>query len=1355
MVERGMDPLAQLMGESPKMVTVREELRRILDRQSGARRIPPVLILGETGTGKGLLARALHRAGPRAGGEFVDVNCAAIPEPLFESEMFGFERGAFTNARQDKPGFFQLAHRGTLFLDEVGLLPLALQAKLLKAIEEQVVRPLGSKRSEPVDVWIVSATSEDLATAVGDRRFREDLHQRLNLLTVSLPPLRDRGEDILLIARHFLAQACADYRLPSRELAPDACAALLGYAWPGNVRELANVMERVALLSDASTVSAKALGLPEVVAPKPPEPSEEEPSPRLVDAVARVERERVLKALERTGWNVTRAAGDLGISRDTLRYRILKHGLQRPPVASSRRTTEGPQAGHALTGTPPGTTPAPVVRWDARRIALLRVALSPPSAEDPPARIGREIELIAEKVRALGGAVQELRPSGLLAVFGLEPIEDAPRRAAHAALAIRRGVERARATGERQSLVRMAIEIGPLPVGKVGGVIEIEMEARREALAVLEAMVAAAEPDAILAGESACPSLERRFELAPLGPVIGMRSPVHRVIGHARSELEFGRRMSPFVGRAQELDLLERSLRSAIDSHGRAIGIVSEVGMGKSRLLFEFSRSLEPPAVDYLHTHCLWYASATPYLPLIEIIRQTFGITDADPPSTIAERIRTGLGDLGLDSTDGAPYLLQVLDVSEGTGPLTGLSLEAIKARTFETLRQVLARRARQQPLVIAVEDLQWIDPTSEEWLASLVESLPRVRLLLLVSYRPGYHPPWFDRSTQLSLDALGRAESLSMVESLAPTGLSDVVAQSVVDRASGNPFFIEELCRSLVEHSGMPAAVPDTIQDVLRARIDRLPDASKRLLQTAAVAGRTTRAALVRAMWNESGPLEPHFRELARLELLYEEGTGEETDYVFKHALVQEVTYESLSVAWRQALHAAAGRAMETLHASRLYAVVDRLAYHYSRSPDADRAVTWLGMLADKAARALAHVEALTAVEEALGHVEGIRPENRDRTLITLILRRVGSLTYLGRFEEIIDTLLEHRDRLERLEDPGLTGRYFFWLARTYSILGNPARTVEHARRALAEATQCGDKATVGKAHFALAYECFWSGRPAEGVQRAREAVAHLEGTDERRWVGDSYWVLGINHAALGDLSQALEAHRHQQEIADAIGDTRLRCSSILSSGSVHALAGEWERAVETCRQGLEISPDPVHRALGTGFLGYAYLEKGDAATAIPLLEQTARGYAEFRVRQTQGWFTALLGEAHLQHGDAEKAAALANEGLEIVTAIGYRWGIGWAQRILGRIALARDVVPEAERYLAAALATFTDMGARYDIARTCLDLARLTHRQGAREATEAHLEAALQLFTALRIPLHAEGTRRLAGELRVLLRP
>src|SRR4030095_14250758 len=206
-----MNPMADLLGESRGIEAIRVRIARLLERQQDARRLPPVLIEGETGTGKGLLARLIHRAGPRPQGPFAEFNRAATPETLLEAEMFGFERGAFTDARRAKQGLFQAAHRGTIFLDEVALLSAGLQAQLLKVLEERSVRRLGSTRDEPIDVWILTATNENLKSAIRGRRFREDLYHRLAVLTLLLPPLRERGDDILMLAEHYLGRACNDY----------------------------------------------------------------------------------------------------------------------------------------------------------------------------------------------------------------------------------------------------------------------------------------------------------------------------------------------------------------------------------------------------------------------------------------------------------------------------------------------------------------------------------------------------------------------------------------------------------------------------------------------------------------------------------------------------------------------------------------------------------------------------------------------------------------------------------------------------------------------------------------------------------------------------------------------------------------------------------------------------------------------------------------------------------------------------------------------------------------------------------------------------------------------------------------
>jgi transcriptional regulator with PAS, ATPase and Fis domain len=329
--------LPEIIGGSPKIRALRDQVERLLRPGRSIRRLPPVLLLGETGTGKGLLARAIHDASARRTEPFVAVNCAAIPESLLEGELFGFERGAFTDARQAKPGLFQTAHRGTLFLDEIGALPLGLQAKLLTALEDRTVRRLGSLHGETVDIWALTATSEPLPVAVRERRFREDLFHRIAAITLTLPPLREREGDVLELAEHFLHEACQDYGIPAKRLSPEACAALLGYSWPGNVRELANVMARVAILCEDRVVPTGMLELPGAPPALEP-PPRSSPASMYRSLLDDFERSQLIAALESAGWNTSRAASALGIARNTLRYRISKHNL-RPPAPGPRRLT--------------------------------------------------------------------------------------------------------------------------------------------------------------------------------------------------------------------------------------------------------------------------------------------------------------------------------------------------------------------------------------------------------------------------------------------------------------------------------------------------------------------------------------------------------------------------------------------------------------------------------------------------------------------------------------------------------------------------------------------------------------------------------------------------------------------------------------------------------------------------------------------------------------------------------------------------------------------------------------------------------------------------------------------------------
>jgi len=321
----------RIVAEHPTMKEASQMTQRVAATDS------TVLLLGESGTGKELFARAIHHLSPRAEQPFVALSCAAIPEGLVENELFGHERGAYTGAGARKMGKLELAHRGTLFLDEIGELPLAIQSKLLRVLEERRFERVGGTQEIEVNVRIVTATNKDLRAAVADKTFREDLYFRIAAVPITVPPLRDRGEDVTLLAEHFLERFRREFRKPALQLTPDARARLRSYPWPGNVRELQNAIERAAILANGADIGPDGLQLPDAK-PTPEELPDgmleerflwegplEEVSQR---AVAHVERFKIQNALRESKWNKTRAAEKLGVSYKTLLTKIRGLGLE-------------------------------------------------------------------------------------------------------------------------------------------------------------------------------------------------------------------------------------------------------------------------------------------------------------------------------------------------------------------------------------------------------------------------------------------------------------------------------------------------------------------------------------------------------------------------------------------------------------------------------------------------------------------------------------------------------------------------------------------------------------------------------------------------------------------------------------------------------------------------------------------------------------------------------------------------------------------------------------------------------------------------------------------------------------------
>ena len=1368
----------EIIGHTEAICALRSQIERLVAFDSvGNPHAPTLLLYGETGTGKGLVARVIHACGPRARGLFVHVNCAAIPDALIEGELFGFEAGAFTDAKRSKPGLFEAAAGGSLFLDEIDALPLLLQGKLLNAIEDKRVRRLGSTTDRQVDVKLIAATKEDLSAGVEAGRFRADLYHRLAVVILTLPPLRDRGDDILQLAKHFLQKyAQAHGALPKR-LSPDAEAWLRRYRWPGNVRELSHVIERITLLSSDDVLQASTLeqwGPPQPAVTLLAEPTSQPSAPQPDEA------DRIRQALIQAGGNVSQAARRLGLTRNTLRYRMRRHRIQRPGLdevdTSARPPLPRPSA------SPPNVIDAashvPISpwasAWEQKPVAVIAIDVTFPQDPNQPFTTyeswtveAQWERLVTDKIQGFGGLCMRHTPSLLIALFGVpQALEQMPQRAIHAAFAIQHlaSSQLFPSPSGLRPVIRLAVHHGTVLVA-VQQPTSPPM-AQGETIALPTRLLGHTNPGEVLVSPQIGRQITGLVDLQPRKVQLGTEAAdwveVYSAARLKRQSPTLGHQHeSMFVGRERELTILQEQLNQTEAGQGQVVGIVGEPGVGKSRLIAEFRRSCLAGPHIVLEGRSPSYGHSVPYLPVLDLLRQSFNLVPTDDLEVTAAKLDAALERLGVEPADVAPYLRRLLGLPTEAAPLAQLSSEAIKNRTFSALRQMLLAPSQHHTLVIVVEDLQWIDQTSEAFFTSLVQSLHGGAVLFLNTYRPGYRPPWIERSyvTQISLRPLSSYESECLVSALLepePYPLPDPVVRIILDKAEGNPFFLEELVHAVVkDESPQPdVKVPDTIQGVLMARIDRLAPAHKKLLQIASILGREVSLDLLRMVWHGSEELDALLPELQRLEFLHEHIGSAEPRYLFRHALTQEVVYESLPLTSRQDLHAAAGQALETLYAHRLELVYNRLAYHYARSEEHSKAIEYLSRVREQAARCHSHIEAIAALQASMPHIQTLASEARDRTLVEMVLHQAFSLSILGRFGDILDLLLPYQSVVEALHDPALAGPYHFRLALNYSYLNHPDQVVHHARKAIDEAQQCGDRSTLGKAHYALSLKAYWSSELLAGLEHGQQAVALLQEVgDQPEWVALPEFVLGLIHAALGHFEPALEAEAHVLAIAHDLDEPRLQSFASYTIGWLYAIQGDGDNGLDICQRAVECAPDPLSKALSMASMGHVYLLRNEPDRAIPVLEQAIEQFDRMRLRQTQGPVLITLGEAQYAAGELDQAEHTVAQGQEICREAHKPHGEGHAQRVLGQIALSRDRLVEAERHLQHALRLFTGMHARYDIARVYLLLAEWGHRQNRPDISTPCLIEAYHLFRQMHIADYAAQAETLATQLGISL--
>jgi class 3 adenylate cyclase len=715
------------------------------------------------------------------------------------------------------------------------------------------------------------------------------------------------------------------------------------------------------------------------------------------------------------------------------------------------------------------------------------------------------LEHMMAAVHRYEGTVNQVMGDGIMALFGA-PLahEDHAVRACYAALAMqaamRRYAEEVRRSHGLEMQARVGLNSGEVVVRAIGNDLHMDYSAVGQTTHLAARMEQLAPPGTIRLTAGTVRLIEGLVQVTALGPlpIKGFAEPVevYELVGAMAVRQRFQARaaqgLTRFVGRQHEIDVLHQALEQTGTGHGQVVALVGEAGVGKSRLVYEFLHSHHTHGWRVLESTSVSYGKATPYFPVINLLRRYSHIEEHDDAGTIRAKVTGHI--LTLDETleDTTPALLALLDVLPDDHPFLHLDPPQRRQRTLDALKRVLLRESQVQPLVVVFEDLHWIDTETQALLDSLVESLPMAWLMLLVNYRPEYHHGWGNKTyyTQLRLDPLPSVSVDELLYALLGDDASlKPLTHLLITRTAGNPFFLEESVRTLVETGvliGEPGAyrlkqalstiqIPTTVQAVLAARIDRLPPEEKRLLQTAAVVGTEVPLPLVQAIADVSeAVLQRGLAHLQAAEFLYETRLFPESEYTFKHALTHEVAYSSLLRERRRVLHARIVEALERLAGERAAEQVERLAHHALQGEVWDKAVTYCRQAGTRALARSAYREAVVAFEHALGALDHL-PECRD-TLVQAIDLRFDLRTALRPLDEqarIFDHLRTAEALAARLGDDQRLGRIAGYLCVYFAVMGEHARALAAGQRALALATRSGafDVQVIAQTYLGQAY--------------------------------------------------------------------------------------------------------------------------------------------------------------------------------------------------------------------------------------------------------------------------------------------
>jgi class 3 adenylate cyclase/predicted ATPase len=1052
--------------------------------------------------------------------------------------------------------------------------------------------------------------------------------------------------------------------------------------------------------------------------------------------------------------------------------------LGQPPAASPKKSNDSPIR---VTDTPASENLEGERKTVTALFADIKGSMDLMEDLDPEeARriVDPALKLMMDAVHYYGGYVAQSTGDGIFALFGA-PVahEDHPQRALYAALKMqeemRRYSAKLREAGNLPVEARVGVNTGEVVVRSIAtGEGHAEYTPIGHSTSLAARMQTLAPTGSIAVTEATRKLCEGYFAFKALGPakVKGVTEPVNVYevtgLGPLRTRLQraAGRGLTKFVGREREMEALLHAADRASSGHGQVVAAMADAGTGKSRLFFEF-KARNQSGWMVLEAFSVSHGKASAYFPVLDLLHSYFRINAEDDVRTRREKVNGRIVTLDPGLEDTRPYLFGLLGIVEDDDPLAQMDGQVRKRRTLDGIKRLLLRESLNQPLMVIFEDLHWIDDETQGFLNLLVDSIANATILLLVNYRPEYSHHWNSKTyyTQLRLDALGKESADEMISAL--LGDDKQVAELkrvIIEKTEGNPFFMEETVQVLFDEGALvkngatqltrpirELKIPPTVQGILAARIDRLPNHEKDLLQTLSVIGREFPLALIRsALPIQEEELERMLNELQLGEFIYEQPSLGDTEYTFKHALTQEVSYNSVLIERRKHLHERIAAAVEQLYANTIDDHLDELAHHYSRSGNVPKAIEYYERAGRQAVQRSAYGDAMRDFSTALELLQRM-PQNAERDQRELALQTsLGPILMATKGWAAPETERVYLRAQELAESGGTLAQRYSLLTGLFGIpfVGGRLRDARERHEPLRQFTlQHPEPAFVLETHHHSWSVALSGGELDESQRHLEEGLAFYEAHLRRvpiplysahhpavcghGWGAIVFWLRGYPDAARRHANQAIS-------LAHEIGDSPSVMHALVTRAQVHQIMREVHQALEMAEAAITMGEKngfPFFVSYGGIVKGWSLAQLGRAEEGVAQIRESLAAAAAAGGGLWRTYNLAQLAEACGRAARLDEGLEALAEALGLIKQHDERWCEAEIHRLRAELLLKQNPsdLAEAQASLERAIQIARTQGAKSLELRVEMSRARLLARNGRRDEARAMLAEVYGWFT------------------------